>query len=232
MRVCGASGAGARNAPNGVCDRFLSRTLAAPGYRSILACVARNLEAAFPASVRESVSAAVSVMPAAELEPVGSFTVRVDDADVVIPGRIYNAEPPADLIDALGEPGRDVLSCLYTRHHDGYVRQRHLRRIVRLPDSWVVPFVVQLVGEYVVEILVDIQEALTELDVEGSPQRLQYGRFVADNPAFIELTAQRVASYWDCYYRSAHPEQDDYPGFQLVWSLRDAGAAQAVSGPP
>jgi hypothetical protein len=28
-----------------------------------------------------------------------------------------------------------------------------------------------------------------------------YPRFVTDNPAFIELTKQRVASYWNCYFK-------------------------------
>lgn len=35
---------------------------------------------------------------------------------------------------------------LYTRHHDGHVRQRHLARIIEVTDSWIVPFVVQLIG--------------------------------------------------------------------------------------
>jgi hypothetical protein len=84
-----------------------------------------------------------------------------------------------------------ALRCLYTRHHDGYVRQRNLDQVVSAPEAWVVPYVVQLVGEYVVEIIEVIAAALPQLTVRGSPQRALYGRFAADNPAFIDLTAAR-----------------------------------------
>lgn len=128
---------------------------------------------------------------AATLEPAGSFTVRVQGEDLVIPYRIYPSRPPTwRIIRSLAFAA--PRSPASTRHHEGHVRQRYLKRIVWLPHAWITPFVVQLIGEYVVEILIDIQEALKELDAEGSPQRLQYGTFVADNPAFVELTAQRV----------------------------------------
>ena len=141
-----------------------------------------------------------------------------------IPYRIYNAEPRRWKTVALGGDARDALACLFTRHHDGHVRQRHLRRIVGLAHAWVTPFVVQLIGEYVVEILLDIRNGLRDLDVKGSPQRVQYGAFVARNPAFVDLMAQRVVSYWNCYYRDRYPALADYPGVALVSSLRRAGA--------
>jgi hypothetical protein len=54
-----------------------------------------------------------------------------------------------------------------------------------------------------------------------------YHRFAADNPAFIELTRQRIANYWNCYYRSPHSQLRDYAAHQVVEVL-DAppGAAQ------
>ena len=70
------------------------------------------------------------------------------------------------------------------------------------------------------------QRALRELDVEGSEQRTQYGAFVVENPGFFELTAQRVISYWNAYYRyePPYPDRANYPGFPLVSSLRGAAA--------
>ena len=119
---------------------------------------------------------------------------------------------------------RDVYACLYTRHHNGYVRQRHLRSIVGISHPWVVPFVVQLIGEYVLEIVADIREGLSDLDVPGSSQRAQYAVFVAANPGFLDLTSSRVVSYWNCYYRFEYPQLSEYPGFQLISSLRRAPA--------
>jgi hypothetical protein len=150
------------------------------------------------------------------LDPSGSFTVRVEGADVTIPYRIYNEEPPSKAVQGLDEIQRDVLACLYTRHHNGHVRQANLRRIIQLTRPWVPPFVVQLIGEYVVEILLDIQEGLKDLDLRDSPQHREYGAFVANNPAFLDLTSQRVASYWACYHGSTYPDRQDYPGSRLL----------------
>jgi len=50
--------------------------------------------------------------------------------------------------------------------------------------------------------------------------------FVAANPAFVDLTSSRVVSYWNCYYRERYPQLGDYPGAQLISSLKLA-AAQA-----
>lgn len=87
------------------------------------------------------------------------------------------------------------------------------------------PFVIQLVGEYVLEILVTIQHGLAELDTPGTSQHAAYGQFLAGNPGFLALTSQRVTSYWNCYYRSKYPDRRDYPGHTLLLSLQNAAAA-------
>jgi hypothetical protein len=94
--------------------------------------------------------------------------------DVAIPYRIYNDEVPGDEQHALTPTQRIMLSCLYTRHHDGFVR-RHLEKIVRLPLPWVAPYVVALTGEYVLEILELIRRELVELDQPGTTVHRVYG---------------------------------------------------------
>jgi hypothetical protein len=182
------------------------------------------LEAAFPRSLREAAQDAALVLPSPAHEPARPFTVNVQGEVLQIPERIYNPEPPSELVAGLAEAQAEVLGCLYTRHHDGFVRQRHLRRIIGLSHPWVAPFVVRLIGEYVVEILVEIREGLNELDVSGSRQRMQFGTFIAENPAFFNLTVDRVESYWNCYYRHRYPARSEYPGFLLLRSLRSAAA--------
>jgi len=117
-----------------------------------------------------------------------------------------------------------MLDCLYTRHHDGYVRERRLERVVGLAEPWVAPFVVQLVGEYVDEILLVVRRALVRaLSTPGSVVASVYARFAAENPDFIDRTEQRVVSYWNCYYRYRYPSLRDYPGSAVVAALRSAG---------
>lgn len=189
----------------------------------------------FRAAHRDDFNAASAALPASR-HPWTSwgFDARVYDDLLSIPYRIYNPEPAVSELAALTPIQQVMVHCLYTRHNDGFVRQRHLADVIGTEHSWVVPYVVHLIGEYVVEIVQDIHAALVDLDKSGSWQRRAYGRFVDDNPALLELTSQRVRSYWHEYYSNyARPTRDHqspggradrevYPGFPLVESLRAA----------
>jgi hypothetical protein len=73
-------------------------------------------------------------------------------------------------------------------------------------------FVIQLAGEYVVEILNVIYNSLPALDTPI------YREFLHNNPTFLGLTGQRIASYWDCYYRGHR--QQEYVGFKILEFFR------------
>lgn len=186
---------------------------------------AGDFEEAFPRRLRADVRAALEVLPSAEFPPASPFRTLLADEVVTIPYRIYVPEPSADCEEALPPKQRAVLDCLYTRHHDGWVRQRRLERVVGLVEPWVTPFVVQLIGEYVEEILLVIERSLLPgLATPGSPVDSIYGGFAAENPQFVGLTGQRATSYWDCYYRRRRPKLSDYPGYRLVAALEAAAA--------
>ncbi|MGF6884808.1 hypothetical protein ABIA39_007011 [Nocardia sp. GAS34] len=85
------------------------------------------------------------------------------------------------------------------------------------------PFVVKLVGEYVLDIVVDIQRGLANVATVEAAHHEAYGRFAATNPEFLHLTSQRVASYWDCYYRNRYPHRY-YPGRIVIEELQEAAA--------
>jgi hypothetical protein len=86
---------------------------------------------------------------------------------------------------------------------------------------------VQLVGEYVLEILDVISRGVPELRGSHSAQRRLYGEFIVRNPAFFARTERRVVSYWSCYYRWKYPEFGAYPGSLLLEAFRDAASEQA-----
>src|SRR5262245_55902502 len=104
--------------------------------------------AAFPSSIRPAVAKVTAELPTPTLEPAGRFTVLVEGEPVTIPERIYFPELPPEITSRWGQVERNVYACLYSRHHDGYTRQRHLRILVKLSEPWVAPFVVRLIGEY------------------------------------------------------------------------------------
>ncbi len=80
-----------------------------------------------------------------------------------------------------------ILDCLLTRHHDGFVRQRAASRILPADRPWVAPFVVHLIGEYVVEIVAAIAAELAVGDVRLA----LYRGFARENQGLIALVRAR-----------------------------------------
>jgi hypothetical protein len=185
------------------------------------------LSAAFPSRLSGDVGRVLAVMPDARIAPADPFQVEVQGEVIGIPYRIYHDEPIPSAERSLSATQQVILHCLYSRHHDGHVRQRRLEQIVGAGDPWVVPFVVQLAGEYVLEILDVIYRGLAGLRVPHSAQRRLYGEFIVRNPAFFARTERRLVSYWSCYYRWKYPEFGAYPGCVLLEAFRDAASEQA-----
>jgi hypothetical protein len=181
--------------------------------------VSESLVRAFPARLAPVVTDVVKALPEAPWPPLESVTENnnrrswpglvVAAEPVVIPDRIYNPSPR--FWRPLGHLGKLVVAGIYSRHHDGFVRQRWLGMLLDADEPWVAPFIVQLLGEYVIEICYDIERcARSELPAH-SALRQHLSAFLADNPCFAELTRQRAISYWAEYYRDQHPSQDTYP---------------------
>ena len=143
------------------------------------------------------------------------FDVRLGEEALCVPFRLYDDDLSSEFrkeqrirryaemaaTDGLTLTQSLILSCLLTRHCDGFVREDALCRIVSTQEAFVVPFVAQLASEYVYEILLQIWLRLDQL----SPA--VYGPLFRENPAWFSTLRQRMISYWDCYYR-----WNDYTG--------------------
>jgi hypothetical protein len=171
-----------------------------------------ELVQSFPLALHDDVRTALSALPEDRYSHNWTFfSLRLGRELLSIPRRIYLDAPFLQTV-RLTPLQSQLLDCLFTRHHDGIVRQKHLARIIRSQDIWIPCFVVPLVGEYVVEILQVIQENLTHLHTST------YADFVLTNPEFLALTEQRVISYWDRYYRPS--SKKEYPGFLVLDFLK------------
>jgi hypothetical protein len=84
------------------------------------------------------------------LETVGPIVVH--DGPISIPYRIHLPQLERAQLAGLGSAQALMVKCLYSRHHDGRIRQAALQSIVRADQDWTAPFIVQLASEYVVEI--------------------------------------------------------------------------------
>jgi hypothetical protein len=136
--------------------------------------------------------------------------IYVEGDLVQIPYRIHYSWPDQEVRSQLTPDEQLVLACWMTRHHDGRVRQEALSLIFASEDSWTIPFVVQLCGEYVIEVGEDVY-AFLNCDLPERPGLQQaYKQFVNGNPEFFSLTEQRAMSYWLDDYQTKMP-QDNYP---------------------
>jgi len=129
-----------------------------------------------------------------------------------IPSRIHfirSIQPPQNIEDQRSL----VIECLFTRSTDGYARQIALKAILESKDAVVIPFVVLLAGEYVLEIINDIVRALPTMDRDA------YANFVRENRPLMRRLRARATSYWDRYYRSSYPERTKYPGLAFLHEL-------------
>ncbi len=185
--------------------------------------VASRLRTAFPRLITVELDRVLQIMPAAELKPTPDEIgpVRLQGEDVHIPHRIYSVEPDELSLEELSGIQPAILACLFSRHHDGLVREKYLRQLLPVQESWVPPFVIQLVGEYVLEIILTVACDIRYLR-DGC-----YAAFAAENPAFLGLLRQRIISYWDCYYRRQFPRFQHNPAFQVFkalgwWNKHDA----------
>jgi len=153
------------------------------------------------------------------------FSVRVGGQTVLIPARLHFACYALSPWTS-GATARAVRA-LQTRSNNGYERQRAVRDVLSRLEPWGAPFVAALIGDYVIEILDEIDAAVT-----AETEQL-LATFITDNPAFWGTIKRRVTSYWDVYYRHGHGCPDeriysraDYVGFKLTDQLDKAVAWQ------
>ncbi len=196
--------------------------------------VSESLARAFPARLAPVVTSVVQSLPVARLAPSRPVTASnshawvalvVDGEPVVIPYRVYNPAPSAHYASGLSRTEQGVAAAIYSRHHDGRIRQRALGTLLDHDEPWTAPFIVQLLGEYVIQICADI-EKFTRTALPARPaMQASLSAFFGQNPCFAELTRQRAVSYWSCYYRALHASRDTYPALTALSRLSGTTAA-------
>ena len=160
---------------------------------------------AFPTAQRGDVLAALAVLPE-NPRVFGTFSVRIGGEAVMLPERIYH--PKIAVTDKLTPLQQELIHCLMTRHHDGFVRQESLARIIGSRRPWACPFVIKLIGEYV-----SLKYFRSFSKISGVSDTSMYRHFLTENPEFLAITGQRVVSYSDC---SGDHRRGEYVGFQVL----------------
>ncbi len=145
--------------------------------------------------------------------------VTLENEVLTIPYRIYFNEPDLKKENLLSENQKIILNCIFLRHHNGFIRQKRLEQLKDKNYFWITPFIFQLLGEYVIEIITTLDKNLNDKTIEN------LNLFIDDNPFYWQQTKNRVVSYWNEYYR--HPKNPilkNYVGQKIVNRLKKAKA--------
>ena len=189
-----------------------------------------KLLGAFPASLRQDVEKVIEILPLndhnvllvdGQIHKVDDLIhpneqiVTVDNEQIKIPYRLYFNEPSNDKEKSLTDLQQTILNCIYLRHHNGFIRQRRLEKLIDKTEYFVVPFVFQLLGEYVLEILVVLDRHINKQTIDD------YIKFIEENKKYCQQTESRMISYWNEYYRRPKfINLNDYIGKQIVDRLK------------
>lgn len=92
--------------------------------------------------------------------------VFINGEEIKIPDRIYYNFPREESINQLTKIQKELLFCIFSRHSDGFIREKCLKEIILSRNIWIIPFVIELLGEYVIEIIIQIKAKIQELDIE------------------------------------------------------------------
>lgn len=187
----------------------------------------------FPTALQPAATAVLRELAASGFaHAYQGFQVLMRGEVLSAPSRLYVEPNDLRLVIARSSGDTDARTLtlsLATRHNNGYFREECLRQLLALDRPWGVPFIVQLLGEYVIEIVEVIASAIAETGAA------RFAEFALENPAFMTLTRQRATSYWDCYHRRRFPSLPTYPAIKALDMIERAvqitRASSMVDGP-
>ena len=132
-----------------------------------------------------------------------------DGSRIRFPYRVY-FEDDDRVYSSLGNPEKAIYDCIFTRHCDGHVREKHLRNLLATElQEWFMPYILRLSSEYVVEIVELLYETIKDRD------NTVLQTFCHNNPLLLKRSYIRMTSYWECYYKMIYPKFKLYVGRKL-----------------
>jgi len=140
------------------------------------------------------------------------FKMIVSSRSISVPSRVHYEALDLASLEVAGDAWL-AANCLCTRSTNGYLRHAALLNIVRSPHPAVIPFVVMLTGEYVVEIINDIVATMPTMD------QAAYANFVRENRPTMQRLRSKATSYWNEYYRAAHTSRSTYPALLFLHEI-------------
>lgn len=166
-----------------------------------------SLENAFPLHCRNDINTIKNYLVLDDIDT--HHLVTLNQNFLQIPYRIYNEAFTMVQLESLTHHQQLILFCIYTRHHNGFIRHEMVKHIMKIhpvlkENDFVIPYIF-LLGEYVAEICEDLYPYI-------KANKSVIHQFIQENKEFSYLTYQRSVSYWNEFYRlSRYKHLRDYP---------------------
>ncbi len=168
---------------------------------------------AFPTDLKQDVDIVVAFLldKNFDIHPIAEQEIILNGQKLIIPRRVYFDNPNDIAENNLTFTQQTILNCIYLRHHNGFIRQQRLEKLIdNVDDDFVIPYIFQLLGEYVMEILEVADKHINDKTIEN------YLKFFIENPKYRQVTESRMISYWNVYYRwGKYKKLNDYIGQQI-----------------
>lgn len=170
----------------------------------------------FPKEFQDDLNVVLKIIPTKTYHDVQvgysekTIDYKLNEDVVKIPYRIYFIDVEYEKIGCLTETQKIILYCIYTRSCNGYIREKYLKKLLDTDfEEWVIPFIVKLCDEYVVEILEVIYQNLKDRNNEDIKL------FCWNNKELLKKSYSRMVSYWNEYYRNKENHFHRYVGRKL-----------------
>ena len=138
----------------------------------------------------------------------GVFCYKLDDETMTIPYRNYYESITESEYNKFNDLQKIILDCIMTLNSNGYIREQHLKNILKSSFDFVEFFIFNLTQSYVIELLNLIYE-------KEKNNKERYSKFIFQNKSLVENGYQRMLSYWNQYYKSNYPNLKEYVGYKI-----------------
>lgn len=124
-----------------------------------------------------------------------SYLVKGDI--ISFPYRIYYKDVFEKSIGRFSPTQQLIYHCMFSRHHNGFTREKHIDAILLLDEIpyCAFPYIIKVSDEYVIKILECVYGHLYQRN--NNELKL----FCIDNLASFCVSHDRMVSYWNEYYR-------------------------------
>ncbi|WP_321384504.1 hypothetical protein [uncultured Enterococcus sp.] len=178
------------------------------------------IKSAFPSHLQEDVKTVAAYLSQELSEGIRHgiseqyIEMRLLNGEVIrFPYRFYFKDEHVTFPTEFTKEQRCIYHCIYTRHYNGYIREKHMTSLLleypdELPD-WVCSYLLSLSGEYIMEILERLYEMLSPRKNETIQAMSQM-----NSQQFLYIH-DRMISYWNEFYRGRCPRYKQYIGKKL-----------------